>query len=87
MIDDYLDDTHELEADVYSKNYKTPHQVMEHLFYDVHKRDYKSYLASIEWDGTWLKHDTPEEARIKQEEILERKRQYELETSPFAKWF
>ena len=60
---------------------------MEHLFYDVHKRDYKSYLASIEWDGTWLKHDTPEEARIKQEEILERKRQYELETSPFAKWF
>jgi hypothetical protein len=87
MIDDYLDDTHELEADVYSKNSKTPQQVQSYLFNDVYKRDWKLYLNSIEWDGLWLKHDTPEEAEEKQRLIRERKQQIEMENSPFAKWF
>jgi hypothetical protein len=81
------DDINELEADVYSKNFKTPQQVMEHRFYEIHNRDYKSYLASIEWDGLWLKHDTPEEAEEKRRIINERKQQIEMENSPFAKWF
>ena len=85
---DYNDiDEYELEADVYSKDCKTPHQVMEDKFYGIYKRDYKRYLASIEWDGLWLKHDTPEEARIKEEQRIERKRQIELEASPFKQWF
>jgi len=85
---DYGDiDEYELEADIYSKNGKTPHQVMEDKFYGIYNRDYKRYLASIEWDGLWLKHDTPEEARIKEEQRIERKRQIELETSPFKQWF
>jgi len=81
------EDAYELEADIYSKDFKTPHQVMEDKFYGIYKRDYKSYLNSIEWDGLWLKHDTPEEARIKEEQRIERKRQIELETSPFKQWF
>ena len=81
------EDIDELEADVYSKNSKTPQQVQSYLFNDVYKRDWKLYLNSIEWDGMWLKHDTPEERRIKEEERLERKRQMEMENSPFAKWF
>ena len=72
------EDELELEADIYSKNSKTPHQVMEDKFYGIYNRDYKRYLASIEWDGLWLKHDTPEEARIKEEQRIERKRQIDL---------
>jgi hypothetical protein len=81
------EDIDELEADVYSKDYKTPKQVQDYLYNEVYKRDWKLYLNSIEWDGMWLKHDTPEERRIKEEERLERKRQMEMENSPFAKWF
>ena len=81
------DDIDELEADVYSKNFKTPQQVQSYLFNDVYKRDWKLYLNSIEWDGLWLKHDTPEEAEEKQRLIRERKQQIEMENSPFAKWF
>lgn len=85
---DYNDiDEHELEADIYSKNCKSPHQVMEDKFYGIYNRDYKRYLDSIEWDGLWLKHDTPEEARIREEKRLERQRQIELDNSPFKKWF
>ena len=61
------EDELELEADIYSKNSKTSHQVMEDKFYGIYNRDYKRYLDSIEWDGLWLKHDTPEEARARQE--------------------
>ena len=81
------EDAYELEADIYSKEFKTPHQVMEDKFLITYNRNWKEYLNSIEWDGLWLKHDTPEEARIKEEQRIERKRQIELETSPFAKWF
>lgn len=85
---DYSDvDEHELDADIYSKNCKTPQQVMEDKFYGIYNRDYKSYLASIEWDGLWLKHDTPEEARARQEAIEERKREIELKYHPFKQWF
>ena len=81
------DDIRELEADIYSKNFKTPHQVMEDSFYGIYNRDYRRYLDSIEWDGLWLKHDTPEEARKRQEKIEERKRQIELKNHPFKQWF
>ena len=81
------EDIDELEADVYSKNSKTPQQVQSYLFNYVYKRDWKLYLNSIEWDGLWLKHDTPEEAEEKQRLIRERKQQIEMENSPFAKWF
>jgi len=81
------EDIDELEADVYSKNYKTPQQVQSYLFNDVYKRNHKLYLESIEWDGLWLKHDTPEEAAERQRLIQERKQQIEMENSPFAKWF
>lgn len=77
------EDIEELEADVYSKNFKTPHQVQSYLFNDVYKRDYKKYLQSIEWDTLWLKHDTEEEKQIK----IEKQKQHELNMSPFAKWF
>lgn len=81
------DDPYELEADIYSKDSKTPNQVMEHKFNVIYKRNWKQYLNSIEWDGLWLKHDTPEEALERQRLIRERKQQIELENSPFAKWF
>ena len=81
------DDVYELEADIYSKDSKTPQQVMEHKFNVVHNRNWKEYLNSIEWDGLWLKHDTPEESQERQRLIQERKQQIELENSPFAKWF
>lgn len=80
-------DEYELEADVYSKNYKSPKQIQDYLYNDVYKRNWKMYLNSIEWDTIWLKHDTPEEARIKEEKRVERKRQIELEASPFKQWF
>jgi len=81
------EDEYELYTDTFAKDCKTPHQVMEYLFYEVHNRNYKTYLDSIEWDGLWLKHDTPEEAQERQRLIQERKQQIELENSPFAKWF
>jgi len=81
------EDIDELEADVYSRNSKTPQQVQSYLFNDVYKRNHKLYLNSIEWDGLWLKHDTPEEAAERQRLIQERKQQIEMENSPFAKWF
>ena len=81
------DDPYELESDIYSTDYKTPQQVMEYKFDVVHNRNWKNYLNSIEWDGLWLKHDTPEEAQERQRLIRERKQQIEMENSPFAKWF
>ena len=81
------EDAYELEADIYSKNSKTPHQIMEHKFINVHNRNWKTYLSSIEWDGLWLKHPTEEERLKQKEEIEERKRQIEMETNPFKQWF
>ena len=77
------EDIDELESDVYSKNYKTPHQIQSYLFNDVYKRNHIDYLNSIEWDTLWLKHDTEEEKQIK----IEKQKQHELMMSPFAKWF
>lgn len=80
------DDISELENDLLFKGYKTPQQIMEHNFNNVHNRNWKSYIKSIEWD-TWCKHDTEEEKQIKLEEIRQRKKQYEMETHPFRQWF
>ena len=81
------EDEYELYTDTFAKDYKTPQQVQSHLFNDVYKRNHKLYLNSIEWDGLWLKHDTPEEAQEKQRIINERKQQIEMENPPSAKWF
>lgn len=74
------DDINELEADIYSKDYKTPQQIMDHKFNVVHNRNWKTFLNSIEWDGLWLRHDTEEERE-------ERRIQKELENHPFKQWF
>lgn len=81
------EDAYELEADIYSKNFKSPQQIMEDKFEGIYNRNWKEYLNSIEWDGLWLKHETEEEKQIRLEEIEERKRQHELETHPFRQWF
>jgi hypothetical protein len=81
------DDIYELESDIYSKNHRTPQQIMLDMYENVYKRNWKEFLNSIEWDGLWLKHDTPEEKRIKQEALEEHRRQVELETHPFRQWF
>lgn len=73
------DDPYELESDIYSKDYKTPQQVMEYQFDVVYNRNWKEYLKSIQWDGLWLKHDTEEEKQQRQIKI-------ELERHPFKKW-
>lgn len=86
-MDYEYEDYNELEADVYSKEYKSPKEVQDYLYTTVYNRNWKEYLKSIEWDGLWLKHDTPEEAEEKRRIINERKQQIELENSPFAKWF
>jgi hypothetical protein len=57
------------------------------MYENIYKRNWKEFLNSIEWDGLWLKHDTPEEKRIKQEALEEHRRQVELETHPFRQWF
>lgn len=81
------EDIRELQTDIYAKRFQTPHQVMEHNFYTVHNRNWKTYLQSIPWDSTWLKHDTPEEVEQRIREIQERKRIAELKHHPFKKWF
>jgi hypothetical protein len=86
-MDFEYDDIYELEADIYSKNHRTPQQIMLDSYENVYKRNWKLFLDSIEWDGLWLKHETEEEKQIRLEEIEERKRQYEMETHPFRQWF
>jgi hypothetical protein len=81
------DDISELESDIYSKNHRTPQQIMLDTYDNIYKRNWKEFLNSIEWDGLWLRHDTPEEKRIKQEALEEHRRQVELETHPFRQWF
>jgi len=81
------EDEYELYTDTFAKNHKTPQQVQSYLFNEVYKRNHTLYLNSIEWDTSWLKHDTPQEAEEKRRIINERKQQIEMENSPFAKWF
>ena len=80
------DDIYELESDLYSKNFRTPHQIMDDTFNNTYKRNWKLFLQSIEWD-TWCRHETEEEKQIRLEDIEERKRQHEMETHPFKQWF
>ena len=81
------DDPYELESDIYSKDFKTPQQVMDHKFNVVYNRNWKNYLNSIEWDGLWLKHETEEEKEIRLQEMEEKRIQREMETHPFRQWF
>lgn len=87
MSDFDYDDVYDLESDLYSKNHRTPQQIMLETYNNIYKRDWKMFLNSIEWDGLWLKHDTPEEKQRKKEELEERKRQHEMENHPFKQWF
>lgn len=80
-------DVYELESDIYSKNHRTPQQIMLDSYNNIHNRDWKSFLNSIEWDTLWLKHDTKEERLAKQAVLDEHRRQVELETHPFKQWF
>jgi hypothetical protein len=82
-----FDDVYELESDVYSKDYKTPQQIQEHLYGVVYNRNWKEYLNSIEWDGLWLRHDTPEEKEQKRLAAIEHQIKIEMETHPFKKFF
>lgn len=82
-----FDDIYELESDVYSKNFKTPQQIQETLYNDVYNRNWKDYLNSIEWDGFWLRHDTPEEKEQKRLIAIEHQIKIEMETHPFKKFF
>jgi len=81
------DDIDELEADIYSKNFRTPQQIMIDSYENNYKRNWKLFLNSIEWDGLWLRHDTEEEKLAKQEALEEHRRQIELETHPFKQCF
>ena len=82
-----FDDVYDLESDLYSKNYKSPQQIQETLFNDVYKRNWKLYLNSIEWDGLWLRHDTPEEKEQKRLAAIEHQIKIEMETHPFKNFF
>ena len=57
----------------------TPYKIMEHKFNVVYNRNWKEFLKSIEWDGEWLKHDTPEEKLIKIKES-------QFNSHPFKNW-
>ena len=72
-------DYYDIEQDVLYKNSITPQQVQEHLYERVYNRNWKEYLNSIEWDGTWLRHDTEEEKEIKR---IER----EINNHPFKQF-
>ena len=48
-----------------NKTYRnSPQRIMMKQFEDC-DRDVFKFWDSIEWDSSWLKHDTPEEARVK----------------------
>ena len=72
-------DYYDIEQDVLYTNSKTPQQIQENLYNVVYNRNWKDYLQSIEWDGSWLKHDTEEEKEIK-------RIQRELNSHPFKKF-
>ena len=72
---DYFD----IEQEVLYKDTITPQQLKEHLYNRVYNRNWRDYLNSIEWDGFWLRHDTPEE---KEQKRIDR----EINTHPFKKF-
>jgi len=64
MIDD---DVYELEQDADYEQSRSPQDIMDEQFNDIYKRNWKRYLASIEWD-TWCKpYDPIESAKIQEE--------------------
>ena len=72
---DYCD----VEHDYLYKHTRTPQQIQEHLYEVVYHRNWKAYLNSIEWDGTWLRHDSEDE---KEQKRIER----EMNSHPFKKF-
>ena len=76
-MSEYIDE-YELEDDLKIPGV-TPQEYMERKFNDIYNRDYKSYLASIEWD-TWCKHETPAETKARLAEI-------ERKLHPFKHFF
>lgn len=85
MMNDEILDVDDLTQDVSYKGYKTPHQIMEDVFYGIYKGQYKPYLASIEWD-TWCKRFSKEEQAERMEEIKRIKVENELKNHPFNKF-
>lgn len=78
MDESLFDDIHELEEDLKIPGI-TPMEVMEKSFYEVHNRNWKSYLASIEWD-TWCEPMDPQS-------LLEQIREREIKNHPFNQFF
>ena len=62
-----------------AKAYRLLHQKLMMKQFEDCGRDVHKFWDSIEWDSSWLKHDTPEEKRIK-----EVKR--EFERHPLKNW-
>ncbi len=51
------------ETQMANKSYRNlPQRIMMQRWLDCDRDVYK-FWDTIEWDSTWLKHDTPEEAR------------------------
>jgi len=73
-----FDDIYELEQDLKPPG-RTPQEIMDEKFNDTYKRDWKLYLASIEWD-TWCK---PMDAKS----IIEQVREREIKNHPFNQFF
>lgn len=74
-----MEDIYEVENIESYKDTISPMEWADRQFNEVYHRDWKLYLASIEWD-TWCTKLTSEE----QEEL---RKQRELETHPFRKFF
>lgn len=67
------------EARLEHKEYSSlPQRIMMKKFNDCGRDVYK-FWDSIEWDSTWLRHDTEEEKKLK--EIAR-----EFNSHPFNKW-
>lgn len=77
-MEENYDDIYDLEDDLKIVGV-TPQEVMEKLFYEVHNRDWKRYLASIEWD-TWCKPLDPKT-------LLEMVKEREIKNHPFNQFF
>jgi len=75
----FVEDVYEVENIESYKDTVSPMEWAMKQYNEVYHRNHKLYLESIEWD-TWCKHLSPEE----QEEL---RKQKELETHPFRKFF
>ena len=66
----------QLEQQLKAKEYSSLPQKIMMEKWEASGRDLHTYWNSIEWDSSWLKHDTPEEK-------LEKRKQQEWESHPF----